>query len=185
MEPRRDQPTMTFEEAAGLDADVFAGELDQGKWTPVTRGTWRHGQIVGNAYVLLRQHARSHAGWSASVADPGTKLQRAPDVLRGPDTAIVRSERVPAGTGAEGWLDGAPDVAVEALGDAQPLSDLMKKALEYLGAGGKMVWILDPEPQRVMLVTPPGHVRVLEREETLDGGDVLPGFGCKVAELFE
>lgn len=119
------------------------------------------------------------------MADPGTKLQRAPDVLRGPDTAIVRSERVPAGTGAEGWLDGAPDVAVEALGDAQPLSDLMKKALEYLGAGGKMVWILDPEPQRVMLVTPPGHVRVLEREETLDGGDVLPGFGCKVAELFE
>lgn len=50
---------------------------------------------------------------------------------------------------------------------------------------GPLVWIVDPDAERVILVTPPEHIRVLGREETLEGGDVLPGFSCRIAELFE
>lgn len=176
---------MTFEEAARLDHDDEAGELDAGRWVPVTKSTWRHGEIVGNAYTLLRAYARSHPGWRVSVADPGTKLGRDPDILRGPATAIVRAERAPTGKGIEGWLEGAPDVAVEVIGDAQPASELTKKALEYLAAGGRMVWVLDPEPRQLMVFTPPSGLRVLGPDDTLDGGEVLPGFSAKVAEFFE
>lgn len=176
---------MTFENAAQLDPDQTPGELDAGRWVPVTKSTWRHGEIAGNVYFFLRLYARKHAGWSVSVGDPGTKLGHAPDILRGPDVAIVRAGRRPQGRGAEGWLEGAPDVAVEVIGDSQSASELAAKALEYLTAGAKMVWVLDPEPQRVMVYTPPNQIRVLRRDDTLDGGDVLPGFSCKVAELFE
>lgn len=151
----------------------------------MTRNTWRHGVIVGNAYALLRQYAREHPGWSVSVGDPGTKLSRGPDVLRGPDVGIVRAERVPQGHGSEGWLEGAPDVAVEVVGDAQSASDHAKKALEYLGAGAKMVWVLDGDAERVIFYTAPDHVRVCGRDEQLDGGEALPGFVCSVADLFE
>jgi hypothetical protein len=48
-----------------------------------------------------------------------------------------------------------------------------------------MVWVLDPEPRSVVLFWPPDHVRVLGPEDSLDGGELLPGFRCAVRELFE
>lgn len=176
---------MTFQEAARLSPRDQTGELDAGRWVPGTKNPWRHGQIVGNAYALLREFARRTPGWSVSVGDPGTKLRHHPDVLRGPDVAIVRVEREPKGKGVDGWLEGAPDVAVEVVGEAQSVSELGKKALEYLAAGAGMVWVLDPAPRQLMLFTPPNQVRVLQPDETLDGGTTLPGFACRVAEFFE
>jgi Uma2 family endonuclease len=175
---------MTFEEAARLDPDKYPGEIVDGKWVPLTKSTWRHGEIVGRAYLLLVLYAQRVPGWSVAVGDPGTKLETNPARLRGPDVGIIRAERRPTGKGVEGWLEGAPDVAVEVVGDGQSVGQLFKKALEYLGAGGKMVWMVDPDAHQVVLVTPPNAVRVLDAEDTLDGGDVLPGFSCKVAELF-
>jgi Uma2 family endonuclease len=179
------QVGMTFEAAALLDPDESSGELEAGRWVPVPRSTWRHGEIVGNVGFLLHLYAREHAGWSVAVGNPGTKLGHNPDILRGPDVAIVRVEREPTGRGAEGWLEGAPDVAVEIIGDSQSASELAKKALEYLAAGAKMVWVLDPAPALLMIFLPPNQIRVLGREDILDGGDALPGFSCLVAELFE
>jgi Uma2 family endonuclease len=176
---------MTFDEAARLDPDEFAGELVGGKWVPVTKGTWRHGVITVNVATLLRAYARENPGWSVSAGDPGAKLSHDPDTLRGPDVAIVRTERVPTGRGSKGWLEGAPDVAVEVVGDAQSVSELAEKALEYLGAGAKAVWVLDPEPRRVMVFAPNRQVRVLGPGDALDAPDALPGFSCSVDEIFE
>jgi Uma2 family endonuclease len=183
-ERERSVRPMTFEEAARLDPNEQPGEIVDGEWVPVTKSPWRHGEITSTINFLLRLYAREHAGWSVSVADPGVKLARNPDRLRGPDVAMVRAERVPTGKGVDGWLDGAPDVVVEVAGDSQTISEMTKKALEYLAAGAKMVWVVDAEPQRVVLFTPPNHVKILGSDDTLDGGDVLPGFSCKVADMF-
>lgn len=141
--------------------------------------------VAGNVYAVLRAFAKANAGWSVSINDPGTKLAEGPDVLRGPDVAMVRVERVPTGKGADGWLDGAPDVAVEVIGDRQSHSDLATKALEYLAAGAKMVWVVDAEKERVVLYTPPDHVRVLRSDELLEDATAIPGLSCRVAEFFE
>ena len=185
MDPRRDGPILTFAEAAEIDADEQPGEIDAGSFLPMTRGTWKHGAVVANAVVILKAYAKAHPGWSVATADPGAKLASNPDVLRGPDVAIVRAERVPTGRGTDGWLEGAPDLAIEVVGDSQTHSDLARKALEYLHAGARMVWVVDPERARVVLYMPPDHVRVLGSDETLDGGDALPGLQCRVAEFFE
>lgn len=176
---------MSFAEAARLDPDTQAGELDAGRWVPVTKNTWRHGQLAGNVYVLLRAYGKAHPGWSVSIGDPGTKLGHDPDILRGPDVAMVRADREPKGSGEAGWLEGAPDLVVEVRGDSQPFTELTRKAIENLRAGAKQVWVLDGAAQEVAVFTPPDHVRVLGRDESLDGGDLLPGFRCAVAELFE
>lgn len=176
---------MTFADAAELDPDAGGGEIDAGRWVPVTRNTWLHGRVTGNVYFKLRLYANANPGWSVAVGDPGTKLQRRPDVLRGPDVGVVRRDREPAGRGEKGWLEGAPDLAVEVVGDAQTYSDLTKKALEYLGAGAKLVWIVDPERERVVVHSSASDIAVLGADEELDGGEALPGFRCRVAELFE
>ncbi|MGK4003408.1 hypothetical protein WMF31_12335 [Sorangium sp. So ce1036] len=96
------QVGMTFEAAARLDPDEAPGELDAGRWVPVTRRTWRHGKIAGNAYLLLRLYARAHPGWSVAVGDPGTKLGHDPDTLRGPEwpsCAPSENRRAAAPTG--------------------------------------------------------------------------------------
>lgn len=176
---------MTFETAAELDPDESAGELNEGRFEAVTRNTWRHGEIVARVCIALGAYTTQHPGWSLSVGDPGAKLRRDPDTLRGPDVGLIRAERRPTGKGADGWLEGAPDLAVEVSGDAQGWSDLMRKALEYLAAGAQMVWLLDPDSRRVVVCTPPNSVNVLGEDDDLDGGEALPGFRSPVKALFE
>jgi Uma2 family endonuclease len=175
---------MTFEDAALLDPDTDPGDVVNGEWVPVSKNTWRHGKLVFNVCMVLGVYVRQHPGWSVAAGDPGAKLRSNPDTLRGPDVAIARQERDPTGRGKEGWLEGAPDVAIEIVGDGQSVTELLQKALEYLAAGGKMVWILDPDPQRLVLVTPPNGIRILNADDVIEGGEALPEFSCKVGELF-
>lgn len=178
-------PPTTFEEAARLDPDAAPGELEHGRWVPATRNTWSHGELVANIVALLREYSRKNRQWSVSTGDPGTKLSRAPDLLRGPDIGVIEKSRRPTGKGADGWLTGAPDLAVEVSGDSQTPTQLAKKALEYLAAGGKVVWVVDAAAEQVMVFTPPNQVKVLGRDDVIDGGDVLPGFACRLADFFE
>jgi Uma2 family endonuclease len=180
-----DDGLVTLEDAAKLDPDAFPADVVDGRLVPVTKGTWRHGRIVAKTVHLLMLYADVHGGWSVATADPGTKLRQHPALLRGPDVGVIQADREPTGRGVHGWLDGAPDLAVEVMGDAATPSQLVRKALEYLAAGGRMVWIVDPDGQEVIVLTPPNAVRIVGRDDMLDAGDVLPGFSCKVAALFE
>jgi Uma2 family endonuclease len=56
--------------------------------------------------------------------------------------------------------------------------------LEHLKAGVQLVWILDSEDRSATIIVDPLESRTLEADATLDGGDVLPGFSCKVSDLF-
>jgi Uma2 family endonuclease len=175
---------ITFEDAAKLDPDEFPAELEEGRLVPVSRGTWRHGRIAGKVYFTLELYARANPGWVVAANDPGTKLRRDPDTLRGPDVGMIRAEREPKGRGANGWLEGAPDLAVEVKGDDDTIAALERKAAEYLAAGARLVWVVDPDHERVIVLTA-NRRRVVGREEPLDGGDLLPGFACDLAELFD
>jgi Uma2 family endonuclease len=186
MAERAVQPQpMTFEEAARIDRDEFPGEVVDGEWIPVTRSTYRHGEILLSIGSVLKQYTRANPDWTVVGGDAGAKLRRSPDTLRGADVAVVRRDRFPTGKGVAGWLEGSPDLAIEIAGDSQSMSSLLKKAMEYLRAGSQMVWLLEEDPRHVVVLTSPDHIRVLGEEETLDGGDLLPGFSCTVRELFE
>ncbi len=176
---------LTLEDAAAIDPDEYPGDVVDGVWVPVTKNTWRHGEVMVTVGALLKAYAKAHPGWAVAAGDPGAKLRETPALLRGPDVAILRAERAPRGRGVHGWIDGAPDVAVEIMGDDSTVAELARKALEYLAAGAKQVWVLDCDAESVLVYTPPDHVKVLGRDERLEGGEALPGFGCVVAELFE
>jgi Uma2 family endonuclease len=174
---------ITFEDAAALDPEEFLAELEEGRLVPVSRGTWRHGRITGKVYFVLELYARAHPGWVVATADPGSKLRRDPDTLRGPDVGMIRAEREPTGRGANGWLDGAPDLVVEVKGDDATLAELERKAAEYLAAGARLVWVVDPDDELVIALTS-NRRRVVSRHEPLDAGDLLPGFTCNLDEIF-
>lgn len=107
-----------------------------------------------------------------------------PPTLRGPDVAVVLR---PRSTEDEpgGWVRGAPDVAVEVLSPSDTSSAMQQKTLDYLNAGSKRVWIVDPHARTVTVFRADGTARLFRDHEVLDGEDVLAGFSVPVTELFE
>ena len=175
---------LTLAEAARLDPDEAAGEVLDGRWAPVARGTWRHGEIVANIVVALELWARENPGWRVATADPGVRLAEEPARLRGPDVAVIPEDRVPEGEGQEGWLLGAPTVAVEVAGDRQSHASLVEKALEYIQAGAELVWVVDPRAEQVIVYRPGNRIDLVARGGALTGEGVLPGFRCDLREVF-
>ncbi|MBI2805462.1 MAG: Uma2 family endonuclease [Planctomycetes bacterium] len=107
-----------------------------------------------------------------------------PNRVRKPDISVVRRERFSPEHLAEGFLSIAPDLAVEVVSSHDEVADLNEKVEEYLAAGVLLVWIIDPENEIVHIHRKDGSVTKLYKTDGLSGEDVLPGFTCKVAELF-
>ncbi|MCH8045793.1 MAG: Uma2 family endonuclease [Planctomycetes bacterium] len=51
-------------------------------------------------------------------------------------------------------------------------------------AGCRLVWVVDPQQHTVTIHRSTGDVQIRTVDETLDGGDVVTGFGCTVADIF-
>ena len=77
-----------------------------------------------------------------------------------------------------------PDLAVEVISSYDEASELNEKIEEYLAAGIALVWVIDPVNQIIHIHRKDGSVTKLRKGGELSGEDVVPGFTCKVAELF-
>ena len=101
-----------------------------------------------------------------------------------PDLAFVRADRVPPED--ERWhiAPFAPDLAVEVISPNDRYVEVMEKVERYARAGVPLVWLVDPR-RRVVEVHALGQPPLtLHESDTLDGGDVLPGFALLVADIF-
>ena len=78
----------------------------------------------------------------------------------------------------------APDLAVEVASPNDLGRELRVKVEEYLRAGVRLVWLVDPETRSIEVVRADGGVARLYEQDELSGEDVLPDFRCRVAELF-
>ena len=113
-------------------------------------------------------------------ADGGFKL--AHKRSRQPDVGFISKARIPQ---LPKRFDMPPDLAVEVVSEDE---DIFKKAREYLRAGTKMVWAAytDEKTVHVMRLDENGGLKAIPFgvTDTLDGGDVLPGFSLPVKDVF-
>lgn len=179
-----EQPLMTIEEFAKLPDPPNGSRLElvRGEVVVMPPPKGKHGVSCSAVARELGVHAkRTNSGWVTSN-DTGVVLERGPDTLRGPDVAFWSIARQP--TVPDGYFDIPPDLAVEVLSPGDRRGDVRAKIKDYLFYGVKLVWLVDPEARTVTVYS--GALRGTEYDEsdTIDGGDVLPGFSCKVAELF-
>jgi Uma2 family endonuclease len=114
--------------------------------------------------------------------DTGVITERGPDTVRGPDVAYWSFARQP--TVPESYFEVAPDLAVEVLSPSNRRKQVEEKIAEYLKAGTKLVWVLDPMDRTVTVYREPQKGTLLHSGITLDGEEVLPGFQCRVSALF-
>ena len=77
----------------------------------------------------------------------------------------------------------APDLAVEVLSPSNEPGDMRIKIINYLRAN-TTVWLVDPDKKQVEVYVPDKAPVTLGEKDTLEGGDILPGFTLKVADIF-
>lgn len=174
---------VTLAEYAALDepGDEHVSELVGG----VVVREPRPGRLHGRIQTRL---AGELDGWARRVGaevttESGYILSEEPATLRGPDVAVVLD---PGGSGTEpgGWTRGPPDVAVEVLSPHDASTAIQQKTLDYLQAGARLVWVVDPVACTVTIYRPDGSAQLLREDDILDGEGVLRGFSLRLSELF-
>ena len=76
-----------------------------------------------------------------------------------------------------------PDLAVEVISPTDDTAKIRIKLVNYTHAGTTL-WLIDPEKQTVEVYAPDAPPLTLDRNGTLNGGTVLPGFSLPVKDIF-
>jgi Uma2 family endonuclease len=168
-----------------MPEDGFRYELVKGELRRMPPAGGEHGAISITIGGLLFQHLRDSRLGRAFGAETGFKIASDPDTVRAPDAAFVCRERIPEGGLPRGYFPGAPDLAVEVISPGDTYAEVEEKVLEWLDAGTRMVILLNPRRRTATVYRSRSEVTVLGEADELTGGDVVPGFACRVAELFQ
>ena len=78
-----------------------------------------------------------------------------------------------------------PDLVVEVVSPNDRPTPVYDKAQMWLRFGVRLVLIVDPETRSIMALPSEGEARTFTEDDTLDCGDVLPGFSCAVRDIFD
>ena len=118
------------------------------------------------------------------MTESSTVVDRDLDTVRGPDISYYSKERMPLGLRVVKYHDQPPDLCVEVVSPSNTKKELRQKIKEYFFAGVRLVWVVDPEDRSITVLAAPDEGRTFYGDVEFDGGDVLPGFRCKVSDLF-
>ncbi len=75
-----------------------------------------------------------------------------------------------------------PELAVEVISPTDKAPDIARKRQIYLDAG-ILYWEVDVDDERIDVYAPGQPIRSLGMDDTLDGGDILPGFTLPVQDV--
>jgi Uma2 family endonuclease len=143
----------------------------------------RHGKVTVRLVVRLGGFVESHD--LGHVFDSSTGYVLPGGNRRAPDVSFVASGRFPGEDVPRGFIELPPDLAVEVLSPGDDPRKVMDKIGEYLQSGVRLVWVIDPETRRAVAYRSLTAVHDIPSEGALSGEDVVPGFACPLASLFE
>lgn len=144
----------------------------------------RHGKIASRFALSLGAHVVAHELGETYAAETGFRLESDPDVVRAPDFAFVRRERVAQIGDIDGYVPGPPDFALEVISPNDPLTQVEEKVNGWLRAGVRVVAVADPIGRRVDLRRSGAETELFAENEELVIRDLFPGWRLRVDELF-
>lgn len=151
--------------------------------------------LIRLLFVLLDNHTQkqqsgevySKTTFILSDADDSDWVtgSRIPDVMFYAGDRMANYEAATANHSARP-LALVPDLVIEVVSPTDKFSELDEKIDAYLLDGVRLIWVLDPQRQKVTVHAPdleqPIH---LKKDGILDAGDVIPGFKIALSRLFE
>jgi Uma2 family endonuclease len=175
---------ITAEEFARMPdpPDGSKQELVQGVIVTMPPPKGPHGVCCSKIDRRLGTFVEANKLGNVASNDTGFITERDPDTVRGADVAFWSRERLPEVPA--GYLPMVPDLAVEVVSPDDHYARIQRKVAHYLAHGVRLLWVADPEDRSVTIYRPDKPMRILSESDTLSGEDVVPGFSCRVAELF-
>ncbi len=175
---------VTAEELLRTPDDGLRRELVRGEVRTMAPAGSVHGRIAMNLAWSLADHVKSRSLGVVFAAETGFKISSDPDTVRAPDAAFVRRERVEAVGDTEGYWPGAPDLAVEVASPNDRFAEVEEKVAGWLSAGTGMVFVANPHGKTVTVRRSEREAVILSEGETVEGGEVVPGWTLPVADVF-
>ena len=174
----------TADELLNYGGDGYRYELVKGELKKMAPAGSEHGMLALEIAAELRNFVKANKLGRVYAAETGFKLTTNPDTVRAPDAAFVSQKRLDEVGPVQGYWPGAPDLAAEVVSPNDLYTEVSEKVAEWLRAGSRMVVIVNPRTQQVFVHLSPTEVRVLGVDDTLEGGEVVPGWQLAVGELF-
>lgn len=106
---------------------------------------------------------------------------------RSPDVAWIRNDRweaIPAEL-RQRFAPIAPDFVAEIRSGDQSVDYLKDKMEEYMSCGCRLAWLIDPKGRKTWVYYENGDIQTIPFENSLNGGDVMPGFELRLADIFD
>ena len=144
-------------------------------------GGGRHGvtsmALIALLGPLVKERGLGH------VVGPDTGHRLPGGNVRCPDVSFIASGRFPDEKPPDDFVDLAPDLAVEVISPRDRPRHILDKVGEYLEAGVRLVWVIDPQNSSAVVYRSLIDVREIGPDDYLEGGDVVPGFRCQLREI--
>jgi Uma2 family endonuclease len=152
---------LTDDELMRLPRDGYKREYVDGEIRLSPAG-YRHGRISVRLVVRLSAYVSERGLGEVLESSTGFRLPN--QNLRLPDVSFVAAERVPAEEASVGFFQGAPDLAVEVLSPSDRPKQVLDRIGDYLEAGTRLVWVIDPERRQAVVHRSLVDARTVEAE---------------------
>lgn len=174
---------MTAEQLERIQIPGKSTELVRGRL--VVReppGTW-HGRLSARLLIRVGAFVEAHVLGEVFGQDTGFRIASNPDTVRAPDLAFIARDRLSL-IGLRGYAPVVPDLIAEILSPGDRPGEVIAKVGEWLGAGVRLAWVLDPDRRTAHVHRPDGSLSLVDPDGALEGEAVLPGFRCTLSEVY-
>lgn len=175
---------MTADELLRLPDNGRRYELIAGAMREMSPAGYEHGIFEIRLARRLANFVEDQQLGGITGGDTGFLISDNPDTILVPDVAFVAKPRFSATAMPKAFFPGAPDLAVEVLSPRDTIEEAEAKVAQWLDAGCKEVWVVHPRWKTIMVHRPGEDVRTYSADQTITSPDLLPGFACKVGEVF-
>jgi Uma2 family endonuclease len=134
-------------------------------------------QLAHRLLTFVEEHALGEV-----FTEIGVITSREPGTVRGPDVAFFSFQRLPDPL-PRSFFETAASLIVEVASPSNSVPSILRKVAEYLEAGTEMVWVIDPIKRTAMVCREGHEIQLLSSNDSLEGGDILPGLALKLRDV--
>jgi Uma2 family endonuclease len=159
-------------------------ELIEGELIEMNPTGVEHGKLEFRVGLTLARYNDEHKWGTILTGEMGFYTRSGQHTVRAADVAFISYDRMPPGELPEGYGSVPPELVVEIVSPTDRAINIEEKVQEWLDFGVNLVWVVYPKTRRVHVYTHGNPIVVLNEQDTLTGGDVLPGFSAPVSAIF-
>jgi len=175
---------MTADELLHKPSDGCHYELLEGELLMMSPSGSEHAIVIGEITWRLGQFVHQHHLGSIFGAEAGFHVGRNPDTVLAPDLAFARQKQIDTTGIPKAFFPTAPALVVEVVSPNDTVEQVDEKMRRWLAAGVELAWVVHPVGRSVTVYRSIDEICVLTENEMLTGNDVIPGFKCRVGDLF-